>query len=125
MKRMVLISLFLFLCAPVMFGQKVIYELRFNGKVIGKNTTTIKRGKQGYEVSSQYSYAIGTSEGHFSNDYRVDDTYQWLQASSTNQILAIRYVDTLDKTRTRLSISVNQNGASSNSELPVRPDVEL
>ena len=125
MKREALILFALLLFAPVVLGQKVIYEIRFNGKVIGKDTITIKKGKQGYEVSSQYGYAIGTSEGHFANEYRVDDTYQWLQASSTNQNLAIRYVDTLDKTRTRLSISISQNGAGSNSELPVRPDVEL
>jgi len=125
MRSEAFISFVLLLFPPVLLGQKVIYEIRFNGKAIGKDTFTIRKGKQGYEVSTQYGYSIGASEGRFANDYRVDDTYQWLQASSTNQNLAVRYVDTLDKTRTRLSISINQNGAGSNSELPVRPDVEL
>ena len=113
------------LIPAALFGQKTNYEIRFNGKVIGKDTVTIKKGKQGYEVSTQYGYAIGPSEGRFSNDYRLDDTYQWLTALASNMNLGIRYVDALDKTRTRLSISINQNGAGSNSELPVRADVEL
>jgi len=125
MRSKVFVSFVLLLLPSIILGQKVNYEIRFNGKVIGKDTFTIKKGKQGYEVSTQYGYAIGPSEGRFANDYRVDETYQWLQASSSNQNLAIRYVYTLDKTRTRLSISINQNGAGSNSELPVRPDVEL
>ena len=125
MRNEVLISFALLLFPSILLGQKVNYEIRFNGRVIGKDVIAIKKGKQGYEVSTQYGYAIGPSEGRLANDYRVDETYQWLQASSTNQELAIRYVYTLDKTRTRLNISINQNGAGSNSELAVRSDVEL
>ncbi|SNT37874.1 hypothetical protein SAMN05421770_11014 [Granulicella rosea] len=125
MRRSALIA-FLLLSSPLaLFGQKLTYEIRFHGAIAGKDTFTIKKSKQGYDVSTQYSYAIGSSEGHFANEYRLDDAYQWLQASSNNQTLAIRYVDTVDKTRTRLHISITQNGAGSNSELPVRPDLEL
>ena len=63
MRNEVLISFALLLFPSILLGQKVNYEIRFNGRVIGKDVIAIKKGKQGYEVSTQYGYAIGPSEG--------------------------------------------------------------
>ncbi len=106
-------------------AQSYNYEVQLDGKTVGKAAVSIKKTKQGYQVTSRYSYAMKGYDGRFENDYRVNDSYEWQQASAMNLATSTHYLDTLDATRTQLTVSMMQNGAQNSQNFPVRPDVEL
>jgi hypothetical protein len=106
-------------------AQNAGFELRYNGKVIGRETYTFKKTKQGFRAESKYSYAVATYDGRFDNEYHVDSNYLLQEVAASNLNTNTHYHGVVNKSRTELAITVNQNGTQSTLDVPIRPDIQL
>ncbi len=102
-------------------NQSVTFDLLANGKVIGKDVYKLNKSKQGYNLSSRYSYHVAGSEFDTSDDFKLSDDFIYLDGGASSIASQTRYSFTPNKTRTVLTVGTVQGGVQAGSSLDVKP----
>jgi hypothetical protein len=103
-------------------AQNNTFELHLNGKKIGKDTFTISKAKQGYKISSHYSYSTLGYEGQYNAEYHFDDNYSLIDCGLDNTGTMLHYAYTPNKAMSAINISTMQVGSQSSEFVDIKPD---
>jgi hypothetical protein len=107
-------------------AQSASFDLVVDGKISGHDTYSLSKTKQGYKLSSKLRYNVHAAEGDFSNEYKFNGNYAYLDASLTengSSPMMTSYVP--NKTRTELTIGRVQSGSQATDFFPIKPDFFL
>ena len=100
----------------------VTFDLQVNGKTIGKDVYKLKKEKQGYSLSSRYSYHAAGAEFDTSDDFKLSDDFVYLDGGASSVATQTRYSFTPNKTRTVLTIGTVQAGVQVGASMNIKPD---
>jgi hypothetical protein len=103
-------------------GQSNNFDLQANMKSIGHDTYTLAKAKQGYKLTSRFSYHLSGMESEVSDEFKFSDTFTYVEgaASSISSQMHTSYIP--NKARTELVVGMVQAGVQDSKHLPIKPD---
>lgn len=106
-------------------AQTANFDLVLDNKVIGKDTYTLGKARQGYRVSSRFSFRVHEASGDFLDEYTFKEGFALLSASRTNNDTLMMTSFLPNKDWTELTIAHSQNGQSDSGFFAIKPDFFL
>jgi len=107
----------------VLLAQSQTFDLKTENKVVGHDTYSMSKAKQGFKITSHYEYRADGREGEFANEYKLADDYAFGEISVTDNTghMHSSYVPT--KARTAVTVSRFQAGAQDSTSVPIKTDL--
>jgi hypothetical protein len=106
-------------------AQNAAFTLLQGDKPVGKDTYTLAKAKNGFKLSSRYSYHLNGTEFSFQNDLKFNDAYGYLEGGSNNNATQSHLSFAPNKPQTDLTITTLQAGIMDSHHLAVKPGFVL
>ena len=118
-------AVLLALAAPAALAQSNTFDLQSNSRSIGRSTYTLAKAKQGFKLSDRSSYHLGGTEADIADDFKLSETYAYLEGSSTNVTNQMHTSYVPNKTRTELIVGMVQANIQESRHLAIKPDFAI
>ena len=126
LRNIVVTSAVSILLAPsAILAQASNFEIHVGGKPVGKASYTLSPAKGGYKLSSRYSYRLGATSGDFSEEFKFDPNYAYVDGTVSDGNSQRKTSFLPNKTRTELSISSFLSGAEPTTFTTIKPDLMI
>ena len=119
------VALFAAFVSVAAFGQTNAFDIQSGNRIIGKDTYTLAKVKQGYKLDSHPTTHFAGADTSLQNEFKYDENYAFLVGSSTDMVNQIHISYTPAKARTSLVIGSVQAGVQDSRFLDIKPDFSV
>jgi hypothetical protein len=116
------VALFAAFVSVAAFAQTNTFDIQSGSRIIGKDSFTLGKIKQGYKLDSHPTSHFGGTDTSLQNEFKYDESYAFLVGSSADMVNQIHISYTPAKARTSLVIGSVQAGVQDSRFLDIKPD---